>query len=66
MVILEITFLNILRIWQIAEDIGDEEEIYGEDERAGIDVNDTSNNGILVESNIYCGHLASKQVSNTV
>ena len=55
MVILEITFLNILRIWQIAEDIGDEEEVYGEDERAGTDLNDTSNNGKLVESNIYCG-----------
>ena len=48
MVTLEITFLNILRIWQIAEDIGDEEEVYGEDERAGTDLNDTSNNGKLI------------------
>jgi hypothetical protein len=44
-VILEIIFVDILRIWQIVGHITDEEEVYGEDEMEETDMDDTSDNG---------------------
>ena len=52
-VILEIIFVDILRIWQIVGHITDEEEVYGEDEMEEADMDDTTAYSIQVADALY-------------